>query len=216
FATKRPDAAEPRRRPFAQCPSLDVDVLFLPQLARGCSRSLYGDSSKSVPKKYAPHRERLGLHVCPLYITFPAKINALRHCKMNFSAFDLPILAYRLTRPDQAETAENQSPVPGFEEKYCSFPDTPSHCLASAGGSFFTVMLGQVLAYSALIPSHFSRPGSVSGLIASTGHSGSQTPQSMHSSGWMTSMFSSSYKQSTGQTSTQSISLHLIQDSLTT
>ena len=38
-------------------------------------------------------------------------------------------------------------------------------------------------AYSALIPSHFSRPGSVSGLIASAGHSGSQTPQSMHSSG---------------------------------
>ncbi len=29
-------------------------------------------------------------------------------------------------------------------------------------------------------------------LIASTGHSGSQTPQSMHSSGWMTSMFSPS------------------------
>jgi hypothetical protein len=27
-------------------------------------------------------------------------------------------------------------------------------------------------------------------LIASTGHSGSQTPQSMHSSGWMTSMCS--------------------------
>ena len=32
----------------------------------------------------------------------------------------------------------------------------------------------------------------LSGLIASTGHSGSQTPQSMHSSGWMTSMFSPS------------------------
>ena len=31
--------------------------------------------------------------------------------------------------------------------------------------------------------SHFSSPGSVSGLIASAGHSGSQTPQSMHSSG---------------------------------
>ena len=32
----------------------------------------------------------------------------------------------------------------------------------------------------------------VSGLIASTGHSGTHTPQSMHSSGWMTSMFSPS------------------------
>jgi hypothetical protein len=41
-----------------------------------------------------------------------------------------------------------------------------------------------------LSSSHLSRPGSVSGLIASTGHSGTQTPQSMHSSGWMTSMFS--------------------------
>ena len=40
--------------------------------------------------------------------------------------------------------------------------------------------------------SHFSSPGSVSGLIASTGHSGTQTPQSMHSSRWMTSMFSPS------------------------
>ena len=30
------------------------------------------------------------------------------------------------------------------------------------------------------------------GRIASAGHSGSQTPQSMHSSGWMTSMFSPS------------------------
>ena len=29
--------------------------------------------------------------------------------------------------------------------------------------------------------SHFSAPGSVSFLIASTGHSGSQTPQSIHS-----------------------------------
>jgi hypothetical protein len=35
-------------------------------------------------------------------------------------------------------------------------------------------------------------PGSVSGLIASIGHSGSHTPQSMHSSGWITSMFSPS------------------------
>jgi hypothetical protein len=33
---------------------------------------------------------------------------------------------------------------------------------------------------------------SVSALIASYGHSGSQTPQSMHSSGWITSMFSPS------------------------
>ena len=85
-----------------------------------------------------------------------------------------------------------QSPVPGFGEKYCSLSGFPSHSFESAGGSLLTVILGQVLAYSALMPSHFSRFGSVSGLIASTGHSGSHTPQSMHSSGWMTSMFSPS------------------------
>src|SRR5262245_20033725 len=87
----------------------------------------------------------------------------------------------------------DQSPLPGSDEKcFSNFPGTSSHSLASAGGSFFTVIFGQVLAYSALTSSHFSSPGSVSGRMASTGHSGSQTPQSMHSSGWMTSMFSPS------------------------
>jgi hypothetical protein len=66
------------------------------------------------------------------------------------------------------------------------------HKGVSGGAGFFFVMLGQTAEYWRLMSSHFSRPGSVSGLIASTGHSGSQTPQSMHSSGWMTSMFSPS------------------------
>ena len=39
---------------------------------------------------------------------------------------------------------------------------------------------------------HFSIPSSVSECIASIGHSGSQTPQSIHSSGWITSIFSPS------------------------
>src|ERR1700744_3389210 len=87
----------------------------------------------------------------------------------------------------------NQSPVPGSGEKYFSnLPSTPSNSLASAGESFFWVIFGQALANSELTSSHFSRAGSVSGLIASAGHSGSHTPQSMHSSGWMTSMFSPS------------------------
>src|SRR5688572_21238576 len=86
-----------------------------------------------------------------------------------------------------------QSPSPGASEKYFSyFPGTPSNSLASAGGSLFWVMLGQTEANLVLISSHLSSPLSVSGLIASAGHSGSQTPQSMHSSGWMTSMFSPS------------------------
>src|SRR5277367_1511804 len=84
-------------------------------------------------------------------------------------------------------------PFEFFDEKCPSnLLATPSHSLASAGGSFLAVIFGHDLAYSALTVSHFSTPGSVSGLIASTGHSGSQTPQSMHSSGWMTSIFSPS------------------------
>src|SRR5262245_27378335 len=86
----------------------------------------------------------------------------------------------------------NQSPVPGLGEKYFSLPGTPSQDLESAGGVFLVVILGQSSAYSALRDSHFSSPGSVSGLIASTGHSGSHTPQSMHSSGLITSIFSPS------------------------
>src|SRR5438876_1941094 len=74
--------------------------------------------------------------------------------------------------------------------------------LESGGGAFLTVIFGQILAYCAFSDSHFSSPGSLSALMASTGHSGSHTPQSMHSSGWMTSMFSPSLKQSAGTTST--------------
>src|SRR5258706_13184618 len=85
-----------------------------------------------------------------------------------------------------------QSPVPGFGDNKLALSGLSSHSFASGGGSRFTVMFGQTRAYSALMPSHFSSPASVSGLIASTGHSGSQARQSMHSSGWMTSMFSPS------------------------
>src|SRR5580692_9545742 len=52
--------------------------------------------------------------------------------------------------------------------------------------------------------------------MASTGHSGSHRVQSMHSSGSMTRKFGPSWKQSTGQTSTQSMYLHLMQLSVTT
>ena len=76
-----------------------------------------------------------------------------------------------------------QSPVPGLSDNKLALSGLSSHSFASGGGSRFTVMFGQTRAYSALMPSHFSSPASVPGLIASTGHSGSQTPQSMHSSG---------------------------------
>src|SRR5688572_18763157 len=57
---------------------------------------------------------------------------------------------------------------------------------------------------------------SSSAKIASTGHSGTHSVQSMHSSGSITSMFGPSRKQSTGHTSTQSVYLHLMHDSVTT
>ena len=52
--------------------------------------------------------------------------------------------------------------------------------------------------------------------IADAGHSGSQTPQSMQTLGSITKKFFPSWKQSTGQTSTQSIYLQLTQLSVTT
>src|SRR5579862_4656999 len=53
---------------------------------------------------------------------------------------------------------------------------------------------------------HFSGSAS-SGKIASTGHSGSHAPQSMHSSGSITRMRPASWMQSTGHTSTHERSL---------
>src|SRR6185437_6612274 len=64
------------------------------------------------------------------------------------------------------------------------FPSTPFQASASPGGSSFCAMLGQILLYWALSSSQFGvARASVSGKIALAGYSGSQTPQSMHSSG---------------------------------
>jgi hypothetical protein len=60
--------------------------------------------------------------------------------------------------------------------------------------------------------------------MAVTGHTGTQAPQSMHSTGWMYNIVSdwnaaSSFRgwiQSTGQTSTQAVSFVLIQGSAIT
>ena len=97
----------------------------------------------------------------------------------------------KLVRPPSGDITSriNHSP-PGSGEKYWSLSGFPSQSLESGGGAFLAVMFGQIFAgigHSAT--AIVSSPESVSGLIASTGHSGSQTPQSMHSSGWMTSMF---------------------------
>src|SRR5215470_3084017 len=61
-----------------------------------------------------------------------------------------------------------QSPAPGFGEKCWSLSGFPSHSLESGGGAFLTVIFGQILAYSAFSDSHFSSPGSLSALMAST------------------------------------------------
>src|ERR671938_24855 len=52
--------------------------------------------------------------------------------------------------------------------------------------------------------------------IALTGHSGTQTEQSMHSEGSITRKFGPSRKQSIGQTLTQSVYLQRMQASVTT
>src|SRR6266404_6770297 len=52
--------------------------------------------------------------------------------------------------------------------------------------------------------------------IALTGHSGIHTAQSMHSSGSIARKVGPSRKQSTGHTSTQSVYLQRMQDSVTT
>src|ERR1700739_4613944 len=89
--------------------------------------------------------------------------------------------------PTRCGRSPVQPPAPGFGEKYWNLSGFPSHSLKSGGGAFLTVICGQIFAYSAFNDSHFSSPGSVSGFMASTGHSGTQTPPSMHSYGGVTS-----------------------------
>ena len=92
------------------------------------------------------------------------------------------------------------------------------HSSASGSAALRLVMLGQSFASSALswMMCCWSPGTSSSGTIALTGHSGMQTAQSMHSSGSMVRKFGPSRKQSTGQTSTQSVYLQRMHDSRTT
>ena len=163
--------------------SNDDDEFCLPLLSRGYHAS-FDDSSKTPRKNMLPASgsgiSGVFFIMKNLYITFLAKIKALWYCKTVAPSENLTMV-----KDDHQRL--RQSPVPGLDEKYCSnLLATPSHSLASAGGSLLAVILGQSFANSALTLSHLSTPGSVSGLMASTGHSGSHTPQSMHSSGWMT------------------------------
>src|SRR5512142_257456 len=95
---------------------------------------------------------------------------------------------------------------------------TSTHSSASGSGSLRSIIGFQDLDNSAFkaINAFWSAGTSSSAKIASAGHSGTHSVQSMHSSGSITSMFGPSRKQSTGQTSTQSVYLHLMQLSVTT
>src|SRR5205814_762822 len=107
-----------------------------------------------------------------------------------------PVVAYRLRKSSGASVlgiAHRLQLPPPLGLKYFSYLSAASlNSSASVGGGFFRVMLGQAAANSRLSSSHRSAGGSLSGMMASTGHSGSHTPQSMHSSGWITNMFSPS------------------------
>src|ERR1700751_68337 len=93
-----------------------------------------------------------------------------------------------------------------------------AHSSASAGAGLRSMIGFQSCASSLLSAMNsFCESGTSSpATMAATGHPGTQSVQSMHSSGSMISMFGPSRKQSTGQTSTQSVYLHFTQDSVTT
>src|SRR3982751_1347340 len=100
----------------------------------------------------------------------------------------------------------------------CFFALTSFQSSASGGAGFLSTNGFQTFESSAFMAmnSFWSAGTSSSAKIASTGHSATQSVQSMHSSGSITSMLGPSRKQSTGHTSTQSVYLHLMQDSVTT
>ena len=72
-----------------------------------------------------------------------------------------------------------------------SLSATPSHCLASSGAGFFSLITGHFLASSAFSLRKLCWPSGISSSekMASTGHSGSQSVQSIHSSGSITRKF---------------------------
>ena len=113
--------------------------------------------------------------------------------------------------------AEQTRSKPAQRSSSFSLSGLPSHSLASAGAR---LLLGDHRPLGQLrvecLNCSWPAGSSSSEKIASTGHSGSHSVQSMHSSGSITRKFGPSWKQSTGQTSTQSVYLHLMQVSVTT
>src|SRR3569832_1089075 len=100
----------------------------------------------------------------------------------------------------------------------CAFFSMDAHASASLGAYLRLLIIGHCVASSAFngMNCNWLVGTSVSSNIAATGHSMTHRVQSMHSSGAMASMFGPSRKASTGQTSTQSVYLHRIQQTETT
>src|SRR5699024_8014 len=105
-----------------------------------------------------------------------------------------------------------------YRSRDWSLSGLPFHSSASGKGSLDRLIMpntGDSSAFKSMKWS-WSSGTSSSAKIALAGHSGMHTAQSMHSSGSITKKLGPSRKQSTGQTSTQLVYLHLMQFSVTT
>lgn len=112
-----------------------------------------------------------------------AKIKSFARKHGQLCLADADAAGERLSKWSEKAEASAQSPLPGSRESISNLPAFPLNSFASGKGSCFLVKFGQTFDSSALSLSQGPTPFLESGLIAAAGHSGSQTPQSMHSSG---------------------------------
>ena len=110
------------------------------------------------------------------------------------SGYDIGLL--RLASPASSEYTPAKLPTQQIEQNYANVGD---YVTVSGWGLTYNqgspsdvlreVNLPVISNSSCSSQLNYSLPGSVSAFMASTGHSGSQTPQSIHSSGLITSIF---------------------------
>jgi hypothetical protein len=110
----------------------------------------------------------------------------------------------------QCATSSRRYRAPDQKRRPC--PACPPNRWRPAGGSFLTVMLGQSLRIFGVDPKPLLQARRGIRLDRVDRHSGSQTPQSMHSSGWNDKhVLTLRRKQSTGQTVDAVVYLHFMQ-----
>src|SRR5690606_5271058 len=130
------------------------------------------------------------------------------------------LLDNSVTRSAPSAPLHPEEKPPGTDQRssWSSLSFTAAHSSASGSASLRSTIGFHSLASSALssMKCCWSAGTSSSAKIASAGHSATHNVQSMHSSGSMTRKLGPSRKQSTGQTSTQSVYLQRIQFSVTT